>query len=122
MTPRAALPDGLDESEIFQNEHGEICEGTIINLFVLRPGPRGCARLRCSCGLLPGVSARRTSAEGAREEVLIGQEDLPQVRGFWVGNALRGLIPARPRLVHVLNIPPEASMAIALEPPAGIFS
>jgi 4-amino-4-deoxychorismate lyase len=42
-----------------------------------------------ACGLLPGVLR---SDLGCTEEVLRA-EDLPEVR-LWVGNALRGLIPA----------------------------
>jgi 4-amino-4-deoxychorismate lyase len=42
-----------------------------------------------SCGLLPGV----LRAELACAEEILRAEDLPQVR-LWVGNALRGLIPA----------------------------
>ena len=43
-----------------------------------------------TCGVLPGV-LRAEMAVG--EEVLLA-EDLPKTR-LWLGNALRGLIPAR---------------------------
>ena len=82
---RAALPDGLDEV-IFQNEHGEICEGTITTVFFDRG--QGMRTPPLSCGLLPGVLRADLAC---REEVLLA-EDLPHVR-LWVGNALRGLIP-----------------------------
>jgi len=86
---RAALPDGVEEL-IFLNERDEVCEGTITNLFFDR-GQGICTPPR-ACGLLPGVLRAGMIAEGCREEVL-SAEDLPRVR-LWVGNALRGLIPA----------------------------
>ena len=86
---RAALPDGVEEL-IFQNERGEVCEGTITNLFFDR-GQGMCTPPRAS-GLLPGVLRAGLIAQGCREELLLA-EDLPRVR-LWVGNALRGLIPA----------------------------
>ncbi|MFN7053160.1 MAG: aminotransferase class IV, partial [Gemmobacter sp.] len=85
----AALPDGVEEL-IFLNERDEVCEGTITNLFFDR-GQGICTPPR-ACGLLPGVLRAGLIAEGCREEVLPA-EDLPRVR-LWVGNALRGLIPA----------------------------
>jgi 4-amino-4-deoxychorismate lyase len=83
---RAALPAGLDEV-IFLNERGEVCEGTITNIFFDRGA--GMRTPPLSCGVLPGVLRAEL---GSPEEVLAA-EDLPRVR-LWVGNALRGLIPA----------------------------
>lgn len=86
---RAALPEGVEEL-LFQNERGEICEGSITNLFFDRG--QGLCTPPLSCGLLPGVLRAERIAAGCREAVLAA-EDLPRVR-LWVGNALRGLIPA----------------------------
>lgn len=83
---RAALPEGLDEV-LFLNERGEVCEGTITTVFFDRG--QGMRTPPLSCGLLPGVLRAEL---GCPEEVL-QPEDLPRVR-LWVGNALRGLIPA----------------------------
>ena len=83
---RASLPAGLDEV-IFLNERGEVCEGTICNLFFDRG--QGMRTPPLSCGLLPGV----LRAELACPEEVLMADDLPHVR-LWVGNALRGLIPA----------------------------
>lgn len=85
-TARAALADGIDEA-VFQNERGEVCDGTITNVFFdrgqgMRTPPR-------ACGLLPGVLRAALDLPG---EVLLAQ-DLPKVK-LWVGNSLRGLIPA----------------------------
>jgi 4-amino-4-deoxychorismate lyase len=84
---RATLADAVDEA-LFLNERDEVCEGTITNLFFdrgqgLRTPPLG-------CGLLPGVLRTELSCP---EEVLLAK-DLGLVQ-LWVGNALRGLIPAR---------------------------
>lgn len=83
---RAALPEGLDEV-IFLNERGEVCDGSITTVFFDRG--QGMRTPPLSCGLLPGVLR---SELGCPEEV-VRAEDLPKVR-LWVGNALRGLIPA----------------------------
>jgi len=87
---RAALPDGVDEW-IFANERGELCEGTITNLFLdLGDGMR---TPPVACGLLPGIlRARLLDERQCREQVLV-LDDLPRGRLF-VGNALRGLIEA----------------------------
>ncbi len=84
---RAALPEALDEV-LFVNQRGEVCEGTITNLFFDRG--QGMRTPPLSSGLLPGVLRAELAC---KEEVLL-VEDLPRVR-LWVGNALRGLIPAR---------------------------
>ena len=83
---RAALPEGLDEV-IFLNERGEVCDGTITTVFFDRG--QGMRTPPLSSGLLPGVLRAEL---GFVEEVLMAR-DLPRVR-LWVGNALRGLIPA----------------------------
>jgi 4-amino-4-deoxychorismate lyase len=83
---RAGLPEGLDEV-IFLNEHGQVCDGSITTVFFDRG--QGMRTPPLACGLLPGVLRAEL---GCPEEVLLPQ-DLRDVR-LWVGNALRGLIPA----------------------------
>lgn len=83
---RAALPEGLDEV-IFQNERDEVCDGSITTVFFDRG--QGIRTPPLSCGLLPGV----LRAELACPEEILLACDLPHVR-LWVGNSLRGLIPA----------------------------
>ena len=83
---RAALPDGIDEV-IFCNEKGEVCDGTITTLFFDRGA--GLRTPPLTCGLLPGV----LRAELACPEERLHASDLAAVR-LWVGNAVRGLIPA----------------------------
>ncbi len=83
---RAALSAGLDEV-VFQNERGEVCDGTITTLFYDRGDGLRTPPLRC--GLLPGI----LRAQMALPEAVLMADDLPNVR-LWVGNSLRGLIPA----------------------------
>jgi 4-amino-4-deoxychorismate lyase len=84
---RAQMAAGLDEV-ILLNERGEVCDGSITTLFFDRG--HGMRTPPLSCGLLPGV----LRAEMACEEEVLLAEDLPRV-ALWVGNSLRGLIPAR---------------------------
>ena len=88
---RAALPEGVDEA-ILLNEHGEVCEGSITNLF-LRRGDR-LLTPPLSCGLLPGVLRQSLIGDGNAEEARLMPRDLLSGEIF-MGNALRGLIPAR---------------------------
>lgn len=86
---RAALPAGVDEA-LFLNERGEVSEGTITTVFFDRGA--GLRTPPLSSGLLPGV----LRSELACPEEILRPEDLGVVR-LWVGNALRGLIPAEYR-------------------------
>jgi para-aminobenzoate synthetase/4-amino-4-deoxychorismate lyase len=76
---------------LFVREDGLVTEGTYTNLFVERGGklltpPAG-------LGLLPGVLRGELLAEGRAEEAELTLADL--ANGFFIGNALRGLIAAR---------------------------
>lgn len=87
---RAALPAGMDEA-IFANRHGLLCEGTITTLFF--DLGRGLATPPVACGCLPGILRRELLDSGACTEAMLPLADLGRAR-LWVGNALRGLIPA----------------------------
>jgi 4-amino-4-deoxychorismate lyase len=96
---RASLPAGIDEW-IFLNERGEVCEGTITNVFV-RNGDRLLTPPRAS-GLLPGVLRAELLDTGSpllAVEAVLTVSDLQSAEGLFCGNALRGLIPAT--LVYV---------------------
>jgi 4-amino-4-deoxychorismate lyase len=87
---RAALSPGLDEV-LFLNRAGQVCDGTITTVFF--DAGQGLCTPPLASGLLPGVLRAEMLETGrAREAVLLAAE-LPRVR-LWVGNALRGLIPA----------------------------
>lgn len=87
---RAAMPNNLDEVLLI-NERGEVCEGTITTVFFDRG--QGLRTPPLSCGLLAGVLRGELLAQGQCREEMLAVEDLPRVR-LWVGNALRGLMPA----------------------------
>lgn len=84
----AARQGMVGDEALMLNDRGEVCEGTITTVFFDRG--QGMRTPPLSCGLLEGVLRAEL---GVAEEVLRA-EDLPHVR-LWVGNALRGLIPAR---------------------------
>ena len=87
---RAALPAGVDEY-LFLNERGEAAEGTITTLFFdlgdgLRTPP-------LSSGCLPGCLRAELLATGRAREEPLPASLLPRAK-LWMGNSLRGLIPA----------------------------
>jgi 4-amino-4-deoxychorismate lyase len=88
---RAALPAGVDEA-VFLNSRGEVCEGTITNLF-LRVGGTCLTPPRAS-GLLPGGLRGQMLRQGRAQEAVLRPEDLER-GALFVGNSLRGLVPAR---------------------------
>ena len=87
---RAALPDGVQEA-ILMNERGELCEGTITNLFLQRDGTLLTPPL--DCGVLPGVMRQVLLDSGAAKEAVLYPADLKTGK-LIMGNALRGLIGA----------------------------
>ena len=87
---RAALPTGVEEV-IFCNQHGEVCEGTITNVFF--DAGQGLCTPPLRCGLLPGVLREELLALGACQEAVLHHDMLAGAQ-LWVGNSLRGLIPA----------------------------
>jgi len=91
---RAAMPDAVDEV-IFLNERGEVCEGTISNVFVEQNG-KLLTPLQ-SCGLLPGVLRQELLESGRAVEKVLHREDIKDAAtALFVGNSLRGLIRAAP--------------------------
>ncbi|WP_225205164.1 aminodeoxychorismate synthase component I [Novosphingobium huizhouense] len=81
---------GADEA-LLVREDGCVTEGSFTNVFVERDG-----RLltpRAASGLLPGVLRRSLIEQGRAEEADLTLDDLSC--GFLVGNAVRGLCPAR---------------------------
>lgn len=90
-TARAALPPGADEA-LLLNERSEVCEGTITSVFA--DFGDGLVTPPLACGLLPGVLRGELLAAGTAREAVLRRDDLAGARLF-VGNSLRGLIPAR---------------------------
>ncbi|MFC3325315.1 aminotransferase class IV family protein [Mesorhizobium cantuariense] len=79
---------------ILANQRGEICEGTITNVFA-DLGDGMLATPRLDCGLLPGVLRAELLDEGRAREAIYSLDDLKSARALFVGNSLRGLIPAK---------------------------
>jgi 4-amino-4-deoxychorismate lyase len=90
-TARADLPEGIDEW-IFANREGELCEGTITSLFFDLGA--GMATPPIGAGCLPGVLRGVLLDEGRCHVAGLSLDELPRAR-LWIGNSLRGLIPAR---------------------------
>ncbi|MBU2865543.1 aminotransferase class IV family protein [Pacificibacter marinus] len=88
-TARGNLPAGIDEW-IFLNERGEVCEGTITNLFV-QDGDRLLTPPRTS-GLLPGILRAELLDLGRAVEADLTVSELERADAIFCGNALRGLI------------------------------
>jgi para-aminobenzoate synthetase/4-amino-4-deoxychorismate lyase len=76
---------------VFLNERGEVAEGARSNVFVERDGVLLTPPL--SSGALPGVLRASLLDQGKAREAVLCRDDLQG--DFWLGNALRGLIPVR---------------------------
>ena len=87
MVARAA---GAHEA-VFLDEAGLVTEGSFTSVFVEQEGKLFTPP--AALGLLPGVLRASLLAEGRAVEAELRIGDLE--RGFWIGNALRGLLPAR---------------------------
>lgn len=74
--------------QVFLNERGEVAEGARSNVFVEQDGILLTPPL--TSGALPGVLRAELLAEGRAKEQVLWPADLED--GFWLGNALRGLV------------------------------
>ena len=89
---RAQAAHGVDEV-VFLNERGELTEGSITNLFVARDGRLLTPPL--SSGLLPGTLRAELLATGRAVEAVLTLADLAAAEAVWLGNSVRGLLPAQ---------------------------
>lgn len=76
---------------VFVNERGEVAEGARSTVFVERSGLLLTPPL--ASGALPGVLRAELLASGRAVETVLRPDDL--VGGFFLGNALRGLVPVQ---------------------------
>lgn len=90
---RAEFAREQADEVLLLNERGELCEGTITSVF-LDAGDRGLVTSTLDCGLLPGVLRAELLEEGIARETVLTEADLHAARAIFVGNSLRGLIPA----------------------------
>jgi para-aminobenzoate synthetase/4-amino-4-deoxychorismate lyase len=87
-----AIAAGYDDA-LFLNEHGQITEATIHNLFIEKAGRLLTPPI--DCGLLPGVHRRHILAtHPAAEERVLTLHDLRHADAVYLSNAVRGLRPA----------------------------
>jgi para-aminobenzoate synthetase/4-amino-4-deoxychorismate lyase len=82
---------GVDEV-VFLNEHLELTEGSITNLFIERGGILLTPPL--SSGLLPGTLRAELIASGKAVEQVLRLDDLETAEAIWLGNSVRGLMRA----------------------------
>ena len=78
---------------IFLNERGEVAEGARSTLFV-DCGDGVLLTPPLSCGALDGVLRRELLDAGRAREAVIQRDVLESASALYVGNALRGLLPA----------------------------
>lgn len=101
LEKRAASAKGFQE-RIFLNSKGEICEGTVSNIFFVQDDKL--LTPKKSSGLLPGIMRRFVLASCSScglqpEECSIRPEDLGKIQECFVTNSLMGIMP-----VHSLGI------------------
>ncbi len=82
---------GADEV-IFLNQRGEVTEGSRTNIFALMEGKLLTPPL--SSGLLPGTFRADMLASGKAEESILTLDDLDRAQSVYLGNSVRGLLPA----------------------------
>lgn len=79
---------------ILLNQRGEVCEGTITNVF-LDIGEPVLVTPALTSGLLPGVLRGSLLEQVTAREAVLAEADLRTAKAMYVGNSLRGLIRAR---------------------------
>jgi para-aminobenzoate synthetase/4-amino-4-deoxychorismate lyase len=84
---------GADEV-IYLNERGELCEGSRTTIFLERGGRLLTPAL--SSGLLPGTLRAELLCQGRASEAVLTLEDLGAADAVYLGNSVRGLLPALP--------------------------
>jgi 4-amino-4-deoxychorismate lyase len=86
-------PDAVDEV-ILTNRQGQLCEGTITNIFLDMGDGGPLLTPSLDCGLLPGVLRAELIDSGRAVERELTPGDLAAANALHVGNSLRGLIRA----------------------------
>ncbi|MBU2473206.1 MAG: aminodeoxychorismate synthase component I [Candidatus Omnitrophica bacterium] len=86
---KKALKQGFFEV-IFLNTRGELTEGSISNIFILKGKTLYTPPL--ACGLLPGVLREHLLKSGKAKEKILYRQDLLTADKVYIGNSLRGLM------------------------------
>ena len=82
---------GTDEV-VYLNERGELAEGSRTKIFIERDGELLTPAL--GAGLLPGTLRAQLLAEGKAREAVLTLADLQSADAVFLGNSVRGLVPA----------------------------
>lgn len=90
LEKRRAARLGADEV-IFQNSRGELCEGSVSNLFFACGGKLYTPPV--SCGLLPGILRRFLMERADVTETRLRMEDAAEMDECFVTNSLMGIMP-----------------------------
>ena len=78
---------------IFLNTKGEMTEGAITNIFILKNGKIYTPPVKC--GLLRGVLRERLLKEGKAQEKVIYRKDVLDADKVYIGNSVRGLLETK---------------------------
>lgn len=92
-TARAEIPASEADEVLLLNERGAVCEGSFTSLFLKAPDGTWLTP-PLSDGLLAGILREQLLDEGKAREQSLTPSDLA-AHPLFVGNSLRGLIPAR---------------------------
>ncbi len=87
-----ALSDGLYDT-VFVNTRGEVTEGAINSIFI-DTGDGQLLTPVLESGLLPGTLRAELLSLGLADEALIDVRTLRNAQGIYLGNSVRGLVPA----------------------------
>lgn len=100
LEKRRAASLGLNEL-LFLNSKGQICEGTISNVFFVKKGQ--IYTPHSSCGLLPGVMRRYILEHYPVNECILTPADIDSMEECFVTNSLMGIMPVRQLAGHVFD-------------------
>lgn len=91
---RAEHPPAEADEVLLLNERGELCEGTITNLFLDMGDGDALLTPALECGLLAGVLRGSLIEAGNAREAVLSPSQLASTKSIFLGNSLRGLWPA----------------------------
>lgn len=91
---RAEFPPEKADEVILTNRQGQLCEGTITNIFLDMGNGGPLLTPSLDCGLLPGVLRSELIDTGRAVERELMPDDFAAASAIHVGNSLRGLIRA----------------------------
>ena len=92
LEKRRSVKAGMDE-RIFLNTKGQICEGTVSNIFFVRDGRIYTPAI--DSGLLPGTVREYICESEAVTQTVIFPDELSSYQECFVTNSLMGIMPVR---------------------------